>query len=640
MSSPTRDIPTRAESHPLANRRLDFSTTLEQPRQSIERSPLKSASKIPQPLFRKSGKLLSVAGNGKKKAFNLTMDSDEEDSTNLAHDNDPSTFVTEEAEPTAEEKQLSNGEDFLPPLGDESLQLEEDDNKEEQEETVEEEAIENSVVEPTKKRGRPKKDLSNHSSVRASPMAGKPVIKSKLSRKRAISETLSEEPQINGVTTLDSEPPTKKAGRPKKKEKVHQSEPEDEPEATPETAPTKGRRRGPKPPPSERNPNARITSAKKAVVVAATPTPPPSPIPKKRAPAIDRKPPKTSMPPPATAPLSSRSLQMIRSGTPAEESGARLLRSGRVSYQPLAFWRGERAVMTTPRKDGPNLLLPSVREVVRVDEVPDNTRKRAGSRRPNPSKSKKRKLADLEDESEEEELEEGEELEPWEINPGILHAEVVRWDPEWKRGDPEDYESTGTIKPLPSPFLELFILYPFLTELTNVPAQISHSPLLPSNPPPAKSEALHSSTPKPSPSPSSAQAWSISPPEAKNAPRNVVVCKWSSSFIEAESKLMLAMCRLVWAGAGCGRFREVSRNRRERVWPLEESPPKENADGTLTVLAGNTYGITNTSSTITARIFFAQGCEVPEFENPEGQAEGQEGPGTQGAYAEGGDGSG
>ena len=458
MSSPTRDTPTRAGSHPLANRRLDFSTTLEQPRQSIERSPLKSASKIPQPLFRKGSKLLSVTGNGKKKAFNLTTDSDEEDSTNVIDDNDPSTFVTEEAEPTVEEKQLSNGEDFLPPLGDESLQLEADDSKEEQEETVEEEAVEESVVKPAKKRGRPKKDLSNRSSVRASPMVVKPVTKSKLSRKRAISETLSEEPQINGVTTLDSEPPAKKGGRPKKKEQPHQSEPEDEPEATPATAPTKGRRKVPKPPPSERNPNARITSAKKAVVAAATPTPPPSPISKKkRAPAIDRKPLKTSMPPPATVPLGSRSLQMIRSGTPAEEAGARLLRSGRVSYQPLAFWRGERAVMTTPRKDGPNLLLPSVREVVRVDEVPDLTRRRAGSRRPNPLKGKKRKLADLGDESEEEELEEGEELEPWEINPGILHAEVVRWDPEWKRGDPEDYESTGTTKPLLYPLPELII---------------------------------------------------------------------------------------------------------------------------------------------------------------------------------------
>ena len=103
---------------------------------------------------------------------------------------------------------------------------------------------------------------------------------------------------------------------------------------------------------------------------------------------------------------------------------------------------------------------------------------------------------------------------------------------------------------------------------------------------------------------------------------------------------MLAMCRLAWAGAGCGKFLEASYNRRELSRPLAEFLPKENPDGTLTISAGNTYGITNTSSTITARIFFAQGCEVPEFENPEGQAEGQEGPGTQGAYAEGGDGSG
>ncbi|MCJ1352632.1 MAG: hypothetical protein MMC33_002616 [Icmadophila ericetorum] len=445
MSSPVRDTSIRAGSHPPVNRRLDFSTTLEQPRQSIERSPLKSAPQLPQPPFRKSGKLLSTSGSGKKKVFNLTADSDEEDSTNLTNDNEPSSILTQENEPADEEDEVPNGNDFFQPMEDESSHMELVDEDEEQEEMVEEEPAEEltgePVLEPAKKRGRPKKEPLQKSSAQDASTISKARVTYKTSRKRGISETLSDEHRINGTSTPELEPPAKKGGRPKKKQ-VQQSDAEEEPESTPIVAPVKGRPKGSKPPPSARNPNATITSAKK-LNPATTPTPPPPEIIKrrKRALTVEHPPTKPLMPPPFMRPIGSRSLQAIRSGTPAEEAGARVLRSGRVSFQPLAFWRGERAVMSSARKDGQNLILPSVREVVRVDEVLDNQRKRAASRKPGQAK-KKRRLQSVDEESEEEELEEGEELEPWEINPGILHAEVVKWDPDWNRGEPEDYEST------------------------------------------------------------------------------------------------------------------------------------------------------------------------------------------------------
>ena len=218
-----------------------------------------------------------------------------------------------------------------------------------------------------------------------------------------------------------------------------------------------------RPPPSARDPNAQITSrpANKGKSTArnkelspanlstADSDTPSVPTGKNRGrPKAQGKQNTTVMPPPpkparatstdtvnARGKPRARSLQILRSTTPADEDGARFTRSGRATVKPIEYWRGERIVYAKPKKiDSGRISLGSIQEVVRAEDLPEEKRPRAPR-----SQKRRRRQAMLEEE--EDESDSG--MEEWEEEPGVLGGEVWQWDPRMERGDAEVMEEIG-----------------------------------------------------------------------------------------------------------------------------------------------------------------------------------------------------
>ncbi|KAL6881442.1 Mif2/CENP-C like domain-containing protein [Trichoderma novae-zelandiae] len=105
-------------------------------------------------------------------------------------------------------------------------------------------------------------------------------------------------------------------------------------------------------------------------------------------------------------------------------------RSGRHSYRPVQYWRGEQVVREDEEqadmfaKD--RFIMPSIKEVVRVpvEEAPSRSTAPRGKARPKPKKP----------------VVEEEEYEEWEINPGTVEGEIVIWETEHEEHPPADDE--------------------------------------------------------------------------------------------------------------------------------------------------------------------------------------------------------
>ncbi|KAB8338797.1 hypothetical protein FH972_021742 [Carpinus fangiana] len=110
------------------------------------------------------------------------------------------------------------------------------------------------------------------------------------------------------------------------------------------------------------------------------------------------------------------SLQREREYTPNEDDGANFTRSGRLSYKPLAYWKGEEAKYESDGRHG----MQTIHSVVRKEDV--TPVKRVA---PKP-KNRKRKYNVYNDDDDDEETGE----EPWEIEEGIVSGAVSMWDPE------------------------------------------------------------------------------------------------------------------------------------------------------------------------------------------------------------------
>lgn len=126
------------------------------------------------------------------------------------------------------------------------------------------------------------------------------------------------------------------------------------------------------------------------------------------------------------------SLFAIRSETPGDDNGALRMKSGRTSIKPVAFWRNERIIYGDGNIEGKVLTLPSIKEVIRTDEIEVKRPKRYYNRRPKPRRQ-------IKDESEEEE----DERAPWETGPGTVRAQVMQWDPAIGKYDEENTEEIG-----------------------------------------------------------------------------------------------------------------------------------------------------------------------------------------------------
>ena len=401
-SSPTRqngDTPTRASSHPAVNRRLDFS--MEKARPSIERSLQKA-----QPMAQMSRGLISTVNRGKKRPFDLSMDDDDEREAPVINGD----TVGEEDFGAS----FTNGDDSiaLPQLDEEEEPVEE-----EQEQAGEGETEEEPIVHP-KHKGRPRKTGSLLSTAQeavgskavATSQAG--AVKPKGRPRRA--STIDVEDSQIPVTEVDPN------GRPSKKAKIGASS-DNEPKTTPEIQPAHAKGKEPaiaaiptlkqkgrkKAHPSERGPNARITSLKKGP---------------RRSVSVEPRAARASSARPGP-----RTLLVLRSGTPAEDSGSLTTRSGRNSVKPLAYWRNERIVFgeAQGRYGTSNVVLPSIKEVIRTDELEQP--RPAGRRK---AVRNRRVLGDVD--------EEDEDKEPWEVERGILQAEVLRWDPKTNNGEEEE----------------------------------------------------------------------------------------------------------------------------------------------------------------------------------------------------------
>ncbi|KAI9819812.1 MAG: hypothetical protein M1832_003887 [Thelocarpon impressellum] len=225
----------------------------------------------------------------------------------------------------------------------------------------------------------------------------------------------------------DSEEP-----RPKKKGRtagVVSEESESQPRAKVQTKARK------KPPPSQRDPNAKITSVTKlkrsrvaeveAEVEAETTTQDERPkkrrgrIPLAEEGAFLRE-------------MAQRSNWEARKEAPEKDPrGAQKTRSGRTAVKPMEYWRNERAVYT----EGNSLV-----EIVRTEEV-QLPRRKPG--RTKGTKTKTQRATVAEDEQPEE----------WEEEPGIISARVEQWDGDAGSGGEQDSIETeiayasGAIEP-------------------------------------------------------------------------------------------------------------------------------------------------------------------------------------------------
>ena len=127
---------------------------------------------------------------------------------------------------------------------------------------------------------------------------------------------------------------------------------------------------------------------------------------------------------------------ITRSETPGDELHFMTTRAGRNVVKPLAYWRGESAVFGEGRLEEGQLILPSIKEVIRTEEVPEPRRRRAPGQ---PRRRRPKRPTHLDDIPEDEE----DEAAYWETEAGVMQASVMLWDPEIGRGDENNTEQAG-----------------------------------------------------------------------------------------------------------------------------------------------------------------------------------------------------
>ena len=139
-----------------------------------------------------------------------------------------------------------------------------------------------------------------------------------------------------------------------------------------------------------------------------------------------------------------RSLTLLRQGTPVEEDGGRITRSGRTSVKPFKWWLNE----------GYEYHKGQITGVTRAEEFEQSTRKASTAR--NPGRRKPARLQSIDEDEETEDRdgieenvdirEEEEELEEWENDTGIFRALVRKYDSHMEIGTRQE-EEIGMYEP-------------------------------------------------------------------------------------------------------------------------------------------------------------------------------------------------
>ena len=415
----------------------------------------------------------------RKRPFDLSSEEEENDDTGEAVGIASDNLVEV---PPVDEMPVPNGDDSMQPLQEDESILPEEvpaDSTLPEEVAVLQETPQKRTY---KKRGRPKKKVEASTQIAA--LTPENLEKTSRELKAASDKTRPTE-------SSDPEEGMKpKKGRPaKSKTEVYRdldevveegpSKPTKRPKLTSKSDTSSTNRR--RPPPSQRDPNATITSLQggdRGVSKERNPQEDEIPIRAKgRRMGKGKENTPLASPPPLPRPAPSdrgrpkpRSLMVLRSETPSEDVGTRYTRSGRTSVKPLAYWRNEKIIYGNTRLDGSRLSLAGIKEVVRGEEIEDP---RPPRKRPGPKKRPGNRRHHHVEEVEETD----EDMEEWEEDPGALEAEVLQWDPLTQRAIEDAHEQVGSWSPL----------FPLLSIIHN-----HHPPILP--PSTAQAQAPTSAT--------------------------------------------------------------------------------------------------------------------------------------------------
>ena len=136
----------------------------------------------------------------------------------------------------------------------------------------------------------------------------------------------------------------------------------------------------------------------------------------------------------------SRGLLINRREVPGDSSDMFRTRSGRNSFKPLAYWRNEHVDYKRDEAEDnfagkshrSRFILPSVREIVRVDEPEPEFRPKSGRK----GASKKGGVGRGRRKSRGYDDEDDGPAEVWELEPGTVTGEVVVWQPEYEFSPP------------------------------------------------------------------------------------------------------------------------------------------------------------------------------------------------------------
>ncbi|KAF4980927.1 hypothetical protein FZEAL_3172 [Fusarium zealandicum] len=194
---------------------------------------------------------------------------------------------------------------------------------------------------------------------------------------------------------------------------------------------------------------ARSPQTKKPRTAAPKPSKPAKPAPAKEAPTTEAKTrgrpgrkPKAPATGDAEASAGESSFMALQRGPPMPKSRGlvsvrrdadevRTTRSGRHSYRPLDWWRGDRVVQEEEEFDdvsGRNrFVLSTIKEVIRAPQEEAPTKTTAKSKGRSKTKPKRSQEDDVD-------------FEEWEINPGTVNGEVILWEPEHELQPPGDDE--------------------------------------------------------------------------------------------------------------------------------------------------------------------------------------------------------
>ncbi|KAI1095418.1 Mif2/CENP-C like-domain-containing protein [Rostrohypoxylon terebratum] len=119
-----------------------------------------------------------------------------------------------------------------------------------------------------------------------------------------------------------------------------------------------------------------------------------------------------------------------------EEDNMRTTRSGRHSYKPLQFWKGERLLYDEENRDifedkKQRFVMTTVSGVIRKTDVSDQPRKRRAGRPPKTGAKRGRRSSTI--------VEEEVERDDWEYDPGRITGECIYWRPG-QENQPDDEE--------------------------------------------------------------------------------------------------------------------------------------------------------------------------------------------------------